>query len=102
MTKGRDDADYIIRYIADTIDHEHCVKEGLEALRDLFHKSTADIECPPVLDQASKNLITLAMWDNIDNPDIQVAGCSLLSALIVSGKNILVCLKLFSFVYLNG
>ncbi|KAK7477366.1 hypothetical protein BaRGS_00031384, partial [Batillaria attramentaria] len=73
LSGSRDDPDRIVEYIADTIDHEECVKNGLQALRELLdlraleHDGTPQ---PPVtIKQASKNLITLAMWDNIGNPE---------------------------------
>jgi hypothetical protein len=39
--KENQDPEQIIQYIADTIDHEDCVKEGLEALRRLLDENAA-------------------------------------------------------------
>lgn len=90
LTDGADNPEHIIQYIADTIDHEECVKDGLEALRQLMDASTTQQDpegtprAPVLLDQASKNLITLAMWDNISNKDLQLAGCAVLTALVIT------------------
>ena len=90
--EGKDNPEHIIQYIADTIDHEECVKDGLEALRHLLDNVPATTEGestprPPItLDQPSKNLITLAMWDNIANKDLVLAGCAVLTALVINGK----------------
>ncbi|XP_070175840.1 serine/threonine kinase-like domain-containing protein STKLD1 isoform X1 [Littorina saxatilis] len=90
LAEGQDNPEHIIQYIADTIDHETCVKEGLQALRRLLDSTTAlaggetTPHAPVVLDQASKNLITLAMWDNMGNKDLQIAGCAVLTTLIVN------------------
>lgn len=63
----------------------------MEALRHLLDSAASSAEGegtprpPVVLDQASKNLITLAMWDNMDNKDLQIAGCAVLTALVING-----------------
>ncbi|XP_059153576.1 serine/threonine kinase-like domain-containing protein STKLD1 isoform X2 [Physella acuta] len=70
----------VLEYIADTIDHEKCVAEGLAALAELVRdEETAHQQ----VDQKARNLISLAMWDNIFNRDVQIAGCYVLSNLAV-------------------
>ncbi|KAL8600836.1 hypothetical protein ACOMHN_056494 [Nucella lapillus] len=96
LTEGQDSPEAIVQYIADTIDHEECVREGLEALRTLLDNAPSPTaaqqsqesgegtpRAPVVLDQSSKNLITLAMWDNIGNKDLQIAGCAVITALVI-------------------
>ncbi|XP_025112507.1 serine/threonine kinase-like domain-containing protein STKLD1 isoform X2 [Pomacea canaliculata] len=83
-----DSADSIVCYIADTIDHEECVLAGLEVLSDMLQANVAAQEKggPPqpriFLDQRSKNLISLAMWDNQANCEVQIAGFAVLTALV--------------------
>lgn len=87
-----DSADSIVCYIADTIDHEECVLAGLEVLSDMLQANVAAQEKggPPqpriFLDQRSKNLISLAMWDNQANCEVQIAGFTVLTALVNDGK----------------
>ncbi|CAL1533581.1 unnamed protein product [Lymnaea stagnalis] len=70
----------VIEYIADTIDHDTCVAEGMSALADLVRD---DESAYTQIDQKARNLISLAMWDHVFNKEAQIAGCYVLSNLAV-------------------
>ncbi|XP_055896937.1 serine/threonine kinase-like domain-containing protein STKLD1 isoform X2 [Biomphalaria glabrata] len=77
------DALKVLEYIADTIDHESCVAEGLSALADIVRDNENAYK---LIDQKARNLISLAMWDNIFNKDVQISGCYVLSNLVTFAK----------------
>ncbi|GFN88385.1 serine/threonine protein kinase [Plakobranchus ocellatus] len=83
LTDNKSDTQTVLEYIADTIDHEACVAEGLSALADIVRDNES---AHMMIDQKARNLISLAMWDNIFNKDVQISGCYVLSNLVVFGK----------------
>ena len=83
LVENRHDATKVLDYIADAIDHEACVADGLSALADLVRDNES---AHMLIDQKARNLLSLAMWDNIFNKDVQIAGCYVLSNLVVFGE----------------
>lgn len=83
LTENRNDVHKVLEYIADTIDHEKCVADGLSALADIIRDNENVHE---MIDQKARNLISLAMWDNVFNKEVQTAGCYVLSNLVVYCK----------------
>ncbi|GFR79267.1 serine/threonine protein kinase, partial [Elysia marginata] len=80
LVENRCDTQKVLEYIADTIDHEACVADGLSALADLVRDNES---AHMHIDQKARNLLSLAMWDNIFNKDVQISGCYVLSNLVV-------------------
>ena len=73
-------AEAVLEHLAGTIDFEECVKESLGRLLDLFKQKETI-----AMNNNSKRLIVLAMDSNMADPDIQIAGCDVLSSLVLSG-----------------
>ena len=85
-------AEAVLEHLAGTIDFEECVKESLGRLLDLFKQKETI-----AMNNNSKRLIVLAMDSNMADPDIQIAGCDVLSSLVLSGIQVLVNLPTIGF-----
>ncbi|CAG5119787.1 unnamed protein product, partial [Candidula unifasciata] len=98
LTENRDDAFTVLKYIADTMDNEECLADGLSALADILRDNDSAHE---LIDQKARSLIVLALWNNIFNKDIQIAGCYILSNLIVSAKpsDVLFCQDVYTIIH---
>lgn len=98
LKENRKDPFKVLEYIANTIDHEECVADGLAALSDIIREDELVHKC---IDTKARNLISLAMWDNIFNKDVQISGCYILSNLVVYCKKIIYNLNYF-FVFFHS
>ncbi|BFZ05607.1 hypothetical protein BsWGS_08646 [Bradybaena similaris] len=83
LADKRDDIGNVLEYLADTMDNETCAADGLSALADIVRDNDKAHE---LLDQTARNLVSLAMWDYIFHRDVQIAGCYILSNLVVCSK----------------
>ncbi|ESP03243.1 hypothetical protein LOTGIDRAFT_237772 [Lottia gigantea] len=83
----------ILEHIAKSIDHEVQVRDGLQQLIGLTDKDTGVL-----LDDRSKKLVAMAMKNNINDKDIQIAGCSVLNNLVLKaeGEDILFSSEIIS------
>ncbi|XP_071097519.1 serine/threonine kinase-like domain-containing protein STKLD1 [Haliotis cracherodii] len=68
----------VLEHIANMIDNEDCVKDGMEHLVELTKQEGV------LLEENSKRLIAAAMKNNINNKTIQIAGCNVFNNVIVS------------------
>ena len=92
VLEKHDDTQHIIDFIFRANMYEECICEGLLALHQIFNSNNSsesvflDKLQLVLLKQRNKDLITSAMSKFILNVKIQLAGCAILSILVMNGN----------------